>query len=185
VVAHYLSASAGRSAWRIDGQTEREGTGTARITRLELLAVDADTSLANLTFRQSFRLRMRCRVDRRLPDPRFGFAFLSEAGERVFQTETSEVNFRIAAVEEGECSYDCLVVEPNLLPGTFFLEAWIVETANVAFADHLFRVGRVDVAIDAAQQERLAYLTHPGRGRVYMDCRWSQPSHIKGATLAG
>jgi lipopolysaccharide transport system ATP-binding protein len=185
VVAHYLSSGSVQSGWGIDGETEREGTGNARITRLELLPADADLPLANLVFRQSFRVRIHYAASKRLPDPRFGFAFLSEAGERVFQTETSEVNFRVEAIERGERWFDCLVSEPNLLPGAYFLEAWIVETVNVAFADHIFRAGRIDIGVDAAQQERLAYLTHPGRGRVYMDCRWSSPDPGKGATLAG
>ena len=186
VIAHYLSSSTtSTSAWQIGEHTEREGTGNARITRLELLAADTDASLTSLVFRQSFRLRIHYAARKRLPDPRFGFAFLSDKGERVFQTETTEVKFQISAIEAGERWIDCLVSAPNLLPGVFFLEAWIVERVNVDFADHLFRVGRIEIAVDPAQQEQMAYLTYPGRGRVYMDCNWSHADHPQGASLAG
>jgi lipopolysaccharide transport system ATP-binding protein len=185
VVAHYLSSTSAHSAWQIDEQTEREGTGNARITRLEVLAADTDTPLAKLTFRQSFRLRMHYNAIKRLVDPRFGFALLSDKGERVFQSETTEVNFRIPAIEEGDGSFDCLVSAPNLLPGLFYIEAWITERVNVAFADHIYRAGRIEIEVDPAQQEPMTYLSHPGRGRVFMDCRWSQPDRREGAYAAG
>lgn len=175
VVAHYLSTTDGHSAWSIDEQTEREGTGSAVITRLELLAADTDAPVKNLNFRQSFRVRIHYRASRRLPDPRFGFAFLSDKAERVFQTETTEVRFPIPVIEVGEGWFDCLVEAPNLLPGLFFLEAWIVERVNFSFADHIHRVGRIEIVVDPSQQEQMTYLTYPGRGRVLMDCRWSQP----------
>ncbi len=184
VVAHYLSATAAHSTWHIDGQTEREGTGNARITRLELLAADTDTPVTSLKFRESFRLRMHYRAIERLADPRFGFALLSDKNERVFQSDTTEVNYQIQAIE-GEGWFDCLVSAPNLLPGLFYLEAWIVERVNVAFADHIYRVGRIEIGVDPAQQEQMASLTYPGRGRVFMDCRWSQPDRPEGAYVTG
>jgi Wzt C-terminal domain len=126
-----------------------------------------------LTFRQPFRLRIHYDARQRLQDPRFGFALLTNKGERVFLSETTEVNYRIAALEGKGC-LDCLVAAPNVLPGVYFCEVWIVEVINVVFADHLRMVGRIEISVDADQQERLTYLTLPERGRVYMDCRWSQ-----------
>jgi lipopolysaccharide transport system ATP-binding protein len=185
VVADYLSSTAAQSAWQIDGQTDREGTGSARITRLELLAAETDTPIESLRFRQSFRLRIHYHANKRLTDPRFGFALLSDKGERVFLTETIEVNFRIPAIEEGEGWFDCLVSTPNLLPGLFYLEVWIVERVNVAFADHIYRVGRIEIDVDPVQQEQMASLTYAGRGRVFMDCRWSQTDRSTGANVTG
>jgi len=185
VVADYLSSTAAQSAWQIDGQTDREGTGSARITRLELLAAETDTLLESLTFRQSFRLRIHYQANKRLPDPRFGFALLSDKGERVFQSETTEINFQIPAIEEGEGWFECMVSTPNLLPGLYYLEVWIVERVNVAFADHIYRIGRIEIGVDPAQQEQMTYLTYPGRGRVFMDCRWSQTDRSKGANVTG
>jgi lipopolysaccharide transport system ATP-binding protein len=185
VVADYLSSTAAQSAWEIDGQTDREGTGSARITRLELLAAETDTLIESLTFRQSFRLRIHYHANKRLTDPRFGFALLSDKGERVFLTETIEVNFRIPAIEEGEGWFDCLVSTPNLLPGLFFLEVWIVERVNVAFADHIYRVGRIEICVDPAQTEPMNPLIYAGRGRVFMDCRWSQTDRSTEANVTG
>jgi lipopolysaccharide transport system ATP-binding protein len=173
VIAHYLSsASNAQHAWEIDEHTEREGTGHARITRLRILDPGSDTPLASLPFRQSWRVRLHYRAERALEDPRFGFALLSDRGERVFQTETTEVNYRIPSVR-GEGWLDCVVSAPNILPGHYLLEAWIIERVNVAFADHIYRVGRIEIVVDPRQQEQMAYLTHPGRGHVFMDCRWS------------
>jgi lipopolysaccharide transport system ATP-binding protein len=184
VVSAYLTSTAGQSGWQIDEQTEREGTGNARITRLELLAADTDTARASLKFRMSFRVRMHYKTNKRLADPRFGFALLSDKGERVFQSETTEIDYRIAAIE-GEGWLDCLVAVPNLLPGVYYVEAWIVEEVNIAFADHLFRVGRIEIVVDAAQQEHMSYLSYPGRGRVFMDCQWSQTGQTKEANVTG
>lgn len=183
VIGTYLSSTAASTVWDIDEEAEREGTGNARITRLELLDSEVDVPIANLKFRQSFRLRIHYRAGKRLPDPRFGFAFLSDRAERVFQTETSEVNFRIQAIEEKHGRYDCLVVGPNLLPGVYLLEAWIIEQSNVAFADHIYSAGRVEVVVDPEQEELMTYLTYPRRGKVLMDCRWSEVEveHPEGA----
>jgi lipopolysaccharide transport system ATP-binding protein len=185
VVAHYLTSETAHSAWQIDGQTEREGTGNARLTRVELLAANTDTPIANLTFRQSFRLRIHYHANKRLTDPRFGFALLSDKAERVFQSDTTEVNFRIPVIEEGEGWFDSLVSAPNLLPGLYYLEVWIVEKVNVAFADHIYRMGRIEISVDPTQQEQMACLTYPGRGRVFMDCRWSQAERPEGAYVTG
>jgi lipopolysaccharide transport system ATP-binding protein len=181
VVADYLTSTVGDSAWEIDEHTDREGTGNALITSLELLSGETHTPITDLTFRQSFRLRIHYHANKRLTNPRFGFALLSEKGERVFQSDTREVNFKIPAIEEGQGWFDCLVLTPNLLPGLFYLEVWIVERANVSFADHIYRVGRITIGVDPLQQEQMAPLTYAGRGRVFMDCRWSRMDRSIGA----
>ena len=99
---------------------------------------------------------------------------MTEKGERVFVSETTEVNFHIPAIE-GKGWLDCLVAGPNVLPGTYFFEVWIREVVNVALADHVRMVCRVEINVDAGHPERLTYLTWPERGRVFMDCRWSHP----------
>jgi len=184
VVADYLTSTVGDSAWEIDEHTDREGTGNARITRLELLSAETRMPVTSLMFRQSFRLRIHYNASKRLTDPRFGFALLSDKGERVFQTETTEVNFRIPAIEEGDGRFDCLVSTPNLLPGLFHLEVWIVERVNVTFADHIYRVGRIEIGVDPLQEEQMASLTYAGRGRVFMDCQWSQSDRHEEAYAA-
>ena len=183
VVADYLSSTTGHSGWKIDDQTDREGTGNARITRLELLAAETDRPLAGLRFRESFRVRIHYCAQKRLTDPRFGFALLSDKGDRVFLTETIESNLQIAVLEEGEGWFDCLVLAPNLVPGLLYLEAWIIERVNVSFADHIFRAGRIEISVDSEQRETMTYLTGSGRGRVLMDCQWSQQEPPSGTCL--
>ena len=184
VVAEYLSSAAAGSSWHINDQIEREGTGSARITRLELLSIHDNVALSSLAFRKSFRLRIHYNVNRRLSDPRFGFALLSDKAERVFQSETSDVNLRIPSIEEGDGWFDCIVSAPNVLPGVYYIEAWIIERVNVSFADHIYRAARIEIGIDPEQQEQMTYLTYPGRGRVFMDCRWSRQDRIEGVRVA-
>ena len=185
VVSAYLSSTHAESVWQIDGQTDREGTGSARILQLDLLEADSDVPVVNLTFRQSFRLRMCYQSDKRLLDPRFGFALLSEKGERIFLTETIEGNLRIPVLEQGEGTFECFVSAPNLLPGTYYLETWIIEIANSTFADHIFRIGRIDITTDPSQPEMFSYLNDSKRGQVFLDCRWSSQEFLKGASLGG
>ncbi|MGH9826089.1 MAG: hypothetical protein ACREDR_22900, partial [Blastocatellia bacterium] len=90
-----------------------------------------------------------------------------------------------AAIEQAEGWFDCLVSTPNLLPGVYFLEAWIIEKVNVAFADHIYRAGRIEISVDSEQQELMTHLTYPRRGRVLMDCRWSDSDRPEGAYVTG
>jgi lipopolysaccharide transport system ATP-binding protein len=184
VVAHYLHSAAGQTAWDLEGITDRDGTGHARLTLLELLAADTDTPLAGVSFRQSFRVRLHYEAYQRLKGPRFGFALLSEKGERVFLSEMAEVNFRIPAIE-GKGWLDCLIMAPNVLPGAYFCEVWIVEIINVALADHVRMVGRIEINVDAEHEERLSYLTWPQRGHVFMNCRWSHSGWSAGSDATG
>jgi lipopolysaccharide transport system ATP-binding protein len=172
VVAQYLSTARSTSKWDTRADIEREGTGNARITGVELLAADDETPIGEIRFRQSFRLRFRYRADKPLPGALIGFAMLSERGERVFQTDTLETGGAID-IAAGEARLDCMVDQPNLLPGRYLLEAWIVEQVGITFADHLYCFGQVDIRVDPARSEQLAHLMEPGRGRVLMDCRWT------------
>ena len=172
VVARYLSASTSMSRWDTRAGVDREGTGSARIVKVELLAADDAAPIAEVGFRQSFRMRFHYEAVGALPVARFGFAFLSERGERVFQSDTYETRSGFS-VSEGAATVDCVVNAPNLLPGRYLLEAWIVEQPDVSFADHLYCFGQVEIRVGAAQTEQLAHLAYGGRGRVIMDCRWS------------
>jgi hypothetical protein len=124
-----------------------------------------------VVFRAPFRVRIHYHASKRLIDPRFGMALLTERDERVFFTETTETNDTIEAIE-GSGWVDCVVEAPNVLPGTYYLEVWITEVANVLFADHLRMVGRVQIVVDPRSTGITTWLTSIERGRVYMDCRW-------------
>jgi len=171
VVADYLSAKTGRAEWEFDDGTPREGSGNARIVKLEVLAALADSPLETLPFLEPFRLRIRYRADKRLERPQFGLALLTENDQRVFLTTTRETGCEIPFIDGAGC-VDCLVDSPNLLPGTYYLEAWIVEVAGVLFADHLRMVGRVEIVVGNWRGSALSDLTYSDRGRVYLPCRW-------------
>jgi lipopolysaccharide transport system ATP-binding protein len=172
VVARYLAAAASTSNWTVDASTEREGTGNARILRVELLEAETAAIVSRLLFKQSFKIRIHYDALKLLPDPRFGFAFLSDKGDRVFQSETSELKYTIDAIQGNGC-VDCLVTRPNVLPGRYYLEVWIIERVNISFADHIHSIGPIDISVDDSHAEQLSHLTYLGRGRVMMDCRWT------------
>src|SRR5262249_30539448 len=104
-------------------------------------------------------------------------ALLTERDERVFLTHTEDVGRPIAAIS-GSGTIECLVRSPNVLPGVYRLEAWITDVYNVSFADHLRMVGRLVVVMKDGEGGSVARMFLPGRGRVWMDCAWSEPRRL-------
>jgi len=171
VLGQYLSASAtAASSWEFPASFAREGNGRARITKMELRAADGATLLNNVACGASFRIRLYYRAFERVSGPTFGLALLTERDERIFLTHTMEEGITVAEIE-GEGVWDCLVQTPNLLPGTYRIEAWITDVFGVTACDHLRMVGRVEIVI-GAHSGRLAGLQQQNRGHVFMKCDW-------------
>jgi lipopolysaccharide transport system ATP-binding protein len=174
VVSHYLSDRNGAQSWDLENTADRDGSGTARLTRLELLSADGTEQIESVAFRKPFRVRLHYRTAQRLEDPRIGLAVLSEKDERVFLTETSESNCTIP-VMDGSGYVDCEVRSPNLLPGLYRLEAWIADIPNVRFADHVRFVGRLQVILGETRMPGSSRLLARGRGYVFFHCDWNHP----------
>lgn len=175
VLARYLSdstpAGSGDGAWDLAGDLPREGTGRARLTRIELLDAAGRGRMPVVPFGTPFRLRLHYRCFGRVAAPTFGVALLTERDQRVFLTHTLEEGLVIPAID-GEGAYDCLVRSPNLLPGRYFIEAWITDVFGVSACDHLRRVGQVEIVV-GQHGGRVAGLTYHDRGRVYLSCEWT------------
>jgi lipopolysaccharide transport system ATP-binding protein len=173
VIARYLCDAPGRSAFEFDGLTDREGSGHAVITSADLLSADGTSRLSSVSFYQPFRVRIYYRAKQPLEAPKFGLAILSQLGERLVLNENTEAGLRIDRIE-GRGYVDCLVRNPSLLPGEYFLELWIVEIPNVLFADHLHMVAsfRVDPNPERSRASSAA-LAGPNRGSVFFDCEWA------------
>jgi lipopolysaccharide transport system ATP-binding protein len=173
VISHYLRDAPGRSAFEFDGLADREGSGHAVITSAELLSADGATRLSSVAFYQPFRVRIHYTANQPLEAPRFGLAILSQRGERLVLNENTEAGVKIDRIQGHGC-VDCLVRNPNLLPGEYYLELWIVEIPDVLFADHLHMVAsfRVDPDPERSRASSAA-LAVPNRGSVFFDCDWA------------
>jgi lipopolysaccharide transport system ATP-binding protein len=177
VIAHYLSLGNGESLWDFSSNTEREGTGRAKILRVELLSEFGNESLDAIQFGRPFRVRIHYDMVEQIPAPRIGLALLTEKDERVFLTETAESNCEVPA-RQGPGQIDCLVRSQNILPGSYRLELWIVDVPNVSFADHLRMVGKVEVVVGDWRDCAVAGLSYHDRGRVYIPCQWHPHSAV-------
>jgi lipopolysaccharide transport system ATP-binding protein len=172
VIAHYLRDAPGRRAFEFDALADREGSGHAVINSVDLLSADGASRLSSVPFYQPFRVRIHYRAKQPLDAPKFGLAILSQRGERVVLNENTEAGVRIDRIQ-GQGYVDCLVRNPSLLPGEYYLELWIVEIPNVLFADHLHMVASFCVDPDPEKsQANWAALTVPNRGSVFFDCEW-------------
>jgi lipopolysaccharide transport system ATP-binding protein len=172
VIAHYVSDRGGRER-NVDLRDfpDREGTGRARIVALELFGEDGE-HLDAAEFGTSFGIRMHYETRERVPSPRFGVAILNGKNERVVLTNTEEGNLAVEAIE-GIGSVDCMFDRSNLLPGVYFLEAWIIDSAENQFADHLRLVAEFEIVVGTTVRDNVAALTAPERGVIWLPSRWS------------
>lgn len=170
VIAHYVSRRGGESMLDLRAFADREGTGRVRLTGIELLSEDGTRSIDEVTFRESYRMRFRYEAHERLPAGSFGFALLTEKNERVFVTESTDSGMMLDLLP-GEGAVDLVLHEPNVLPDTYRLEAWIVEV-GVNYTDHVRMIGSLPVLPGTTQRVNVTALTTPGRGVVYVEAEW-------------
>jgi len=172
VLAYYVSrrGAAGDDADLRDFP-DREGTGRARIMALELLGEDGGR-LDAVEFGSSFGIRIHYEAAERVTAPAFGVAILDQRNERVVLSNSQEGKLTFEAIE-GPGRVDCAIEHANLLPGVYFLEAWIVDTSRSDFADHLRMVAKFEIVASADVRDNVAALTAPERGYVWLPSRWS------------
>jgi lipopolysaccharide transport system ATP-binding protein len=171
LLAEYLSDRKSQSMWELETRTDREGSGRARLTRVRLLSEDGSRPVDAVGFGESFRVRIEYRAPERITGPIVGLGLLTEQDERVFLTSTWDAGVSVPAIE-GAGWFDCVVRQPNVLPGTYRLEVWINDIPNVRFADHLRMVGRVEIVPRSYRGGSIAALNYRGRGQVYIACDW-------------
>lgn len=171
VISHYLSGR-GRSAMiDLSSLPDRNGTGRARITGVEILSKSGEP-LDAVEFLRPFRVRIRFEAKEALRGVSFGFGLLSARGERVFLTESYEkaVVFDLPA---GTGVAECFLAAPNVLPGIYRLELLISDNPGISAADHISLVGEIEVTMGEMPGASAAVFTTSGRGTVYVDGVWS------------
>ena len=171
VISRYVAQKGDVAMWDLRSVAERDGSGRARITRVEVLSEDGARAADEVDFREPFRVRIHYDAAQRLPGCAFGFGLLTEKNERVFYSESTDIGVTVD-VEQGEGSMDCVVRAPNLLPGVYRLEVWISEIPGVEWADHLRMIGSFVVVPGSADAMNVTALTTPNRGYVWVDAEW-------------
>jgi lipopolysaccharide transport system ATP-binding protein len=172
VIGEYLSNRGGQSLFDLRAFAERDGTGSALITGVELLSADGTTPIDEIEFRSSFCIRIRYEAGRELRGVAAGFAVLNIKGERVFLSDSMDRG-RTFDLPAGEGALECCVSDPHVIPDTYRLELWISETPGVEYADHLRMVGEVEVVAGSPSGIAISSLTAGMRGSLYVDAEWS------------
>jgi lipopolysaccharide transport system ATP-binding protein len=177
VISRYLASSVTASTWDVTGVTDREGSGRARFTKVEILAAQSDTPLSAVEFGKPFRIRMHYRAQDVIENPIFGVAVLTDRDDRVFLTDNVESQHQIQQIH-GNGHVDCLVKEQWLLPGTYQVEIWIADIRWSRFVDHLRPVGQIEVSVDPAAPY-ISDLSLSGRGLVFCPTAWSASAEVE------
>jgi lipopolysaccharide transport system ATP-binding protein len=176
VVAHYLARRAGEGQTQAPGiidvgfVTDREGTGRARLTRLELMDAEGTCRLERATFGQSFRIRWHYTAEEPVPGAALGFSILSENNVRLFTTSTDDHGLEVFSPGH-QGHVDCLVRAPNLLPGSYRFDAWITDPVERLYADHVPFFGALEIARGGAAGSA-AHWDRQDRGILHLDCAW-------------
>lgn len=171
VVAGYIARRAGEAQGDLSAFVDRDGSGRARLLRVEVLEPELDRALAPVGFCRPFRVRLHYEAHERLAGAALGLALLNERDERLFVSATDEVALALPALE-GRGAVDCVVQAPNVLPGTYRLEAWILDPIAADYADHVRGVARLEIVVGDWQGSNVAALAWRDRGPVYVPCAW-------------
>ncbi|HEX2832201.1 MAG TPA: ABC transporter ATP-binding protein [Thermoanaerobaculia bacterium] len=176
VLAGYLSRRGASAVVDLRAFTDRQGEGRARIIGLEILDETGTRSLDALPFGRSFRARIYFSANERLSGAAFGFGLVSNAGERIFITESWELG-RTYDLEPGEGSVDCFVEAPNVVPGTYRFELWISDLPGVRATDYLTLIGEIEVTVGeetlaSGPAAMVTSLASGVRGFVWVHSSW-------------
>ena len=169
VIARYLNADHQAQVWDLRDALNREGSGEATLTRLEILSPDEDEQMDVVPFNRPFRVRLHWAADGELHNPIFGLAVVSEHGKRVFMSDNRETADPIDLIH-GEGWVDCLVRNPNLAPGSYTFELWIADLLH--WIDHVHNAGELRIGVSDDSLARIANLSNPDRGVILLDCGW-------------
>jgi lipopolysaccharide transport system ATP-binding protein len=178
VLARYLSRRGAGAVLDLRAFVDRDGAGRARITGMEILDGRRSQAIDAIGFRQTFCVRVYFHANERVPGSSFGFGLLSNAGERIFITESWETG-KTFDLEPGDGSIDCLIQASNVVPGTYRFELWISDVPGVQTTDHLRIIGEIEVTVDPNADgtdggggERVTSLASGDRGLIYVDTAW-------------
>jgi len=174
VVARYLSQRTNVALFDFSAITDRAGNGRATILAIEILDERSDTPLDAVLIGVSFRIRVHYE-SKRLKEPVFGLAILTQRNERVFLTTSAETGLATGEIE-GRGAVECLIVEPNILPGQYHFELWISDPEDLRWglADHLRLVGVLEIVPNEELGHNAAALMVADRGRILLRTNWKR-----------
>jgi lipopolysaccharide transport system ATP-binding protein len=122
-VAAYLSDVRRESSISLVDWTDRNTTGEARITKLE---VGDATAGNNVPFGQDFRFRIHATFNEPFADPSFGLIIHDTTGVPLVTVHTIHQGVRLGKVD-GNIIIEGVIPKLNLYPGRYFLSPWIMD----------------------------------------------------------
>jgi len=144
IISYYMSSfiRSGGQGFDLSAVTDREGSGEAHLTRLEILDGDGQPRTA-LRSGEGFVARLHYKSDSKIISPYFGLDFFTEMGTKVASLNTWSSGYNIPFFEQGEGSIETKVEFFNLMPGRYFLTLWLAKPHH--FYDKLEHCAFIDV----------------------------------------
>ena len=125
-VAAYLSDVHKESSISLVDWADRNTTGEARITKLEV----GDAAAGNhVLFGQDLRFRIHATFNGPFADPSFGLIIHDASGVPLITVDTIHQGIRLGKVD-GNIIVDGVIPMLNLYPGRYFLSPWIMDSAG-------------------------------------------------------
>ncbi len=123
---------------------DREGTGKVQFTEIRLLG-DGDTPRARLDYGESIRIQMRLHARESVRPYFIGVAIYAADGTDLLSTvQTDSLAGRIIEAGESHCLV-CRCEHLVLRPGSYFLQASVLDSATWEFHDWFYSIGQFSV----------------------------------------
>ncbi len=166
IVATYLSDVRQESRVSLVDWADRNTTGEARITKLE---VGDDAAGNRITFGQDFRFRIHATFKEPFADPSFGLMIHDTTGVPLANVHTVHQGMRLGKVD-GNIVVDGVIPKLNLYPGRYFLSPWICN--STASRDVDFPRMCAELNIIPAPGPHGDLLLDPTWGKYFLASEW-------------
>ena len=127
VISHYISSTIETRGFidLTDPAIPRRGSGEARFTWAELLSQDS-LRVDSLQMGESFKVRMGVMADYHIPAAAMIVVLYDQHGRRICGLNSHDVsNWSVALEPNVEQVVECTVLQPNLMPGTYYIHLQI------------------------------------------------------------
>jgi lipopolysaccharide transport system ATP-binding protein len=170
VVEEYLSRVHGAEAadgTHVAGWPDRQGTGGARVVRLELLD-RAGRPVSALAFDEPFVLRMTCEFEREM-EASFGILLATMMQEPLIDLRGADGGLAPRRLA-GRVVLTAEVPALRLYPGSYLLSPWIADRMARTDVDHVRYCTKLGVTAPAGDRRRRTL--DPSWGRIVVDSAW-------------
>jgi lipopolysaccharide transport system ATP-binding protein len=171
VIRAYLSSygAAEERSVNLEHISARRGTGAARLLRMEFLDKDGN-ELQAVHSGDAVRVRFHFECHRDIPDLDFGMRIYSNLGVLLSDVHTWSRGQGITFARRGKGCIDLEIDFLNLMPGTYFLGAWIASDHGL-YHDELDNVAKLEV--EASNYYGTGRGIESRFGLVFFPFRWS------------